>query len=252
VVKAKRAAIPAKARRLIRDLREFFPHHAILLIAQLAIANADDRKLPKWRQEQLESFTTMLGLSAVDLQEGYLQKRITKLAWATRNLLELSVWIDYCNLSEANASKFRDDMMRDLYGLTTAVQRSIEIEAGTPEGLLQQKLSELAAFAQSKGIEALGDDFTRVSDAAQVLGRQPAFASANKLLSKFAHPTAWAVHAVAYVKADEGYRLMFLGYGVASAINSLIAIRSFVRQYYPQIAMTKREAAALLGTLKPK
>jgi hypothetical protein len=43
-----------------------------------------------------------------------------------------------------------------------------------------------------------------------------------------------------------------VGDGVAFAINSLIAIRSFVRQYYPQIAMTKREVAALLGTLKPK
>jgi len=242
-MKEKGRTIPKRARELIGDLRHLFPEPAALLIMQLAVANADAKKLPKWRQEQLESLMTMLGLSATDLEQAYLERRITKLAWATRNLLELSVWVDHCNLSDTNARHFRDDAMRDLYGLSRAVQRSIEVESSANDSVLERKLAELATFAQSMGVQALGDDFTRVSDAAQALGRQPAFGSTNKLLSKFAHPTAWAVHTVTSAEADEGYRLMFLADGVAFAINSLIAIRKFVREYYPQIAMTEKEAA---------
>jgi hypothetical protein len=37
---------------------------------------------------------------------------------------------------------------------------------------------------------------------------------------------------------------MFLGDGVALAINALIAVRKVIRQHYPQIAMTPKEAAA--------
>jgi hypothetical protein len=73
---------------------------------------------------------------------------------------------------------------------------------------LEQKLGELATFAQSKGVLELDDEFKRVSEAAQEVGR-PTFPSANKLLSKFAHPTALAIHTVASVEADEGYRLCF-------------------------------------------
>jgi hypothetical protein len=108
---------------------------------------------------------------------------------------------------------------------------------------LEQKLGELATFAQSKGVLELDDEFKRVSEAAQEVGR-PTFPSANKLLSKFAHPTALAIHTVASVEADEGYRLMFLGDGVGFALNSLIAIRKFVRGHYPQVGMTAKEAAS--------
>jgi hypothetical protein len=241
-MKAKRRMMSKPARDLISDLRRLFPEGAALLIGQLAVANAEGKKLPKWRQEQLESFVTMLSLSAMDLVQAYIERRITKLSWATRNLLELSVWVDYCNWSDTNARQFRDDAMRDLYGLTKAVQRSIEVESVANDNEWEQILSKLAAFAQSKGIRALGDDFTRVSAAARALGRQEAFDSTNKFLSKFAHPTAWAVYTVASIEADEDYRLMFLGDGVAFAINSLIAIRKFVREHYPQVAITEEES----------
>jgi len=68
-MKEKGRTIPKRARELIGDLRQLFPERAALLIMQLAVANADAKKLPKWRQEQLESFTTMLGLSATDLEQ---------------------------------------------------------------------------------------------------------------------------------------------------------------------------------------
>jgi hypothetical protein len=112
----------------------------------------------------------MLGLSAVDLEQGYRERRVTKLAWAARNFMELSVWIDYCNLSDQHAERFRDDTMRDLYGLSAAVQKSVLVESGTKDKTLEQKLGELATFAQSKGVLELDDEFKRVSEAARKWG----------------------------------------------------------------------------------
>jgi hypothetical protein len=223
-VKKKEASIPRKAEKLLDDLKKLFPQFSVQLMLDLSVANARGRKLTKWREDQLVSFITMLGLSAVDLDNAYRERRITKLAWAARNLLELSVWIDNCNLSEAHAKRFREDTTRDLCGLSAAVQRSIESESGSKDSDLDQKLAELAAFAQSRGILRIDDDFKRVSAAAKELGRQPAFRDKNKLLSKYAHPTALAIHTVASVEADEGQRYLFLGDGVALAINSLLAI----------------------------
>jgi hypothetical protein len=45
---------------------------------------------------------------------------------------------------------------------------------------------------------------------------------------------------------------MFLGDGVGFAINSLIGIRKFVREYYPEIAMTKDDAMELKAKVRPK
>jgi hypothetical protein len=124
--------------------------------------------------------------------------------------------------------------MRDLHGLSDAIQRSIEADSGSRDNSLEQKMTELEAFAQSQGIQKLDDDFKAVSKAAKELGRAPAFGSMNKLLSKLAHPTAWAIHTVASVEADEGFRLMF------------------VREYYPEIAMTKDDAMELKAKVRPK
>jgi len=67
--------------------------------------------------------------SAMDLEPAYLRRRIPALAWAIRNLLELSIWIDYCNLSEQHAKRFSDDRLRDLRGLSKAVQQTVEAES---------------------------------------------------------------------------------------------------------------------------
>jgi hypothetical protein len=194
------------------------------------------KKIPAWRQKQIENFITVLGLAVTDLERAYREKRITTLAWVTRNLLEISVWIDYCNLSDTHAQRFRDDAIQDLHGLSKAVAQSIEINTGQRATTLMTKLAELETFAQSKGIRRLADDFTPVSSAADELGRKAAFTKAFKALSKFAHPTAWSIQTVTSVETDEGYRLTFLEDGVELAINSLIAIRNAVRTIYPEVA----------------
>ena len=187
------------------------------LIAAMRVENKKSKKFPKWREGQIATLGLKLTQSAMDLDRAYMEERMTTLAWAARNLLEISIWIDYCNLSEERAKRFYDDAMRDLYGLSQAVQRVVEVKAGTKDKGLEDKISEFAKFAQSTGIQELGDDFKPVSDAARELGRLDEFRGLNKLLSKFAHPTAWAIHIADTGGVEDGYRTMILKDGAELA-----------------------------------
>ncbi len=218
---------------LILSLHEFFPERAQGLAHFLERENGKTPRLEEWRERQLGNFIQTLILSAADLKRAFVEKRITTLAWTTRNLLELSIWIDYCNLSEVHAKRFRDDAARDLYGLSHAVQ-SLEVDdKGIEDPQLKQSQQNLVTFAQSWGINALEDDFTKVAAAAKELGRDRRFLSLNKLLSKLAHPTAWAVNSVRSIDADEDFRGIFLSDGVEMATDSLTSIRAFVIAVLP-------------------
>jgi hypothetical protein len=164
------------------------------------------------------------------------EKRITKVAWAARNLLELSIWVDYCNLSNAHAKRFRDDSARDLIGFSKAIQ-SIYVEGyGTPAQDLDDAMRRLVAFAEKTfNVAGLDDDFERVSDAAEEVGRRTTFSSLNKLFSKFAHPTALSLNSVTPegVEADDAMREMFFVDGVDAAISPLTQIRAFIMQRFP-------------------
>jgi hypothetical protein len=225
--------MPGDSDHLISALHEFFPERAQGLAGLLERENRRSHKLEEWRERQLCNFIQMLILSATDLERALVEKRVMTLAWTTRNLLELSIWIDYCNLSDAHAKRFRDDAAKDLYGFTCAVQ-SLEVhDKGREDPQLDRAQQNLVGFARSWGINALEDDFTRVSVAAAELGREKTFLSLNKLLSKLAHPTAWAVNSVESIRADEGFRGMFFGDGVEMATGSLTSIRTFVIAHLP-------------------
>jgi hypothetical protein len=190
--------------RAIDRLRELFPLFGGLLLSEFAAANVKGKKLPKWRQKQIESFIAMLGITALDLQRSYEDKHIAALGWAGRNVLELSVWIDYCLLFESNARRFHEDALRDLHGWSRAMARPIKTSTGEEPRKLAGKILELETFAHSTtSIEEFKDDFKKVVEAAEELGRKEEFVSASKTLYKFAHPTAWMVHTVLAVDADE-------------------------------------------------
>jgi hypothetical protein len=231
------ADIRTDAQAAIGRLRELFPRFAGVLLSQFAAANVKGKQLPEWRQKQIEAFIAMLGITAVGLERSYREKHIAALGWAGRNVLELSVWIDYCLLSENNARRFYEDSLRDLHGLSRAMARSIKVATGKEAPELATKIAELEKFARSTtSIEEFKDDFMQVAVAADELGRREEFVSATKVLHKFAHPTAWMVHTVLSVDVDEEYRALFLTEGAMLCINSLIAIRTFVRTIYTEVA----------------
>jgi hypothetical protein len=234
-----RDALPADAKNVLDDLHQLFPDRALMLVDGLRRQNEQQKKIPEWRSEQIAKLAIMVIQSAMDLEPAYLRRRISALGWATRNLLELSIWIDYCNLSEQHAKRFSDDSLRDLYGFSKAVQQTVETESGGKCNDFDRALRNLSQFAQKWGIAKLEDDFKRVSDAARELGRFPKFQAANKLLSKFAHPTAWTVHVADNPGPEAGYLTMILQDGVFLAMNSIITTRGIVRAHYPEIAKSK-------------
>jgi len=217
----------------INVLHEFFPERAQAVLEVLKRENSEAHKIEEWREVQLAKFIWTLILAASDLERAYKEKQTSTLAWLTRNLLELSVWIQFCNMSPEHAKRFRDDAVRDLYGFSQAVQ-SLELsETGAEDFELKRSQQHLSTFAQSWGIHTLGDDYQKVSGAAEEVGRGEIFRGLNKMLSKYAHPTAWAVHSLFSVEADAELRDLFLMDGVEMATDSLTAIRNFILKSYP-------------------
>ncbi len=121
--------------------------------------------------------------------------RLPTVAWLTRNLLELAVWTSHCAKSEANSKQFVLDAARDAHDamdvpLTDIFsndlrRRSRDVGNGASGCAFEH--------AQEDGFETLGEKYTAVSMIARELGKGPEFQSFNKLLSKFAHPTALSV-----------------------------------------------------------
>ena len=126
------------------------------------------------------------------------------IAWRARNLLELSVWGIYCSRSRENALRFFADGGRDLLNLFAAFEKWTEIvnKAAIPPAEMKEvarEKEELAARAALQGIESLEGAYVQVGEAAKAIGMGANFAVANKMLSKFAHPTAMQVLAPARV-----------------------------------------------------
>jgi hypothetical protein len=218
----------------IGRLQEFFPERAKKLATYLELKNSAENKIEKWRENQLVKFIRSFALNADELERAFRQERITTLAWAVRNILELSVWVDYCNIDIAHATRFREDSARDLLGLTKAIEALHFEKYGTVHAGLRTAQNDLESFATSVfGMGTLGDDFERVVKAADELGWRKRFLAMNKILSKYAHPTAWAVNAADSIEADAGFREMFLLDGIEMASASLTNIRRFILLSYP-------------------
>jgi hypothetical protein len=214
---------------LIDFLHQFFPRRALALAASIEELRPEDHPFQRSPERLMIKFIRMLDLNTSDLERAHHEKRISTLAWAARNILELSVWIEYCTLTDENARRFQEDAVRDLAGFSDAVQTAVHLTEGQQHAELGSVRLRLTEFAASTlGIPVLGNDFQRVAQAATVIGRGESFSAANKMFSKFAHPTAWAVHTVESIDADEGLRNMFLSDGIEMATDALTRIRQFV------------------------
>ncbi len=149
-------------------LGQFFPVRSDFLAGFLIEANKSERTMDVWRERQLFNFIKLLAQNAEDLVLGYRAQRISKVAWAARNILEIAVWVDYCNLSDAHAKTFRKDSARDLLGFTKAVQTTEVHNQGTKHVELAEQQRKLVNFVETAyGVTQLGDDFTPVSESGE-------------------------------------------------------------------------------------
>jgi Family of unknown function (DUF5677) len=216
-------------------LREHFPEQAKGIGSALGEKNAIHKRLQPWHEAQLIHFIGILIISASGLERALEEKMITTLAWVVRNLLELSIWIEFCAWSDENAKRFYDDGIRDLYGWSKAIMDMHKEKNAEEHKRLSEKMEELEKLAESRGLGKLGDDYMQVRKAAEELGRENDFAGLYKLCSKFAHPTAWVVRSAASTEADAEMREMFFMDGVDLAIASLSRIRNRIEFSFPEL-----------------
>lgn len=128
------------------------------------------------------------------------------MAWACRNLLEITVFSKYVLLSEQNAREFAADRLIDAVEIGTAlkklqdlINREIAAEGGAVAG---QQMQETPV-----GADQIIDKYTKLLDQERVVRRVPlkmvrlarsvglgdAYEGMNKLCSKLVHPTAWSL-----------------------------------------------------------
>jgi hypothetical protein len=82
---------------------------------------------------------------------------------------------------------------------------------------------------KQKGVEGLDSTYQRVSDAAKIIGQRDFYLGANKIYSKFAHPTAlWVTTEQSIL---EGFRKVLYEGGVAFGWNSLRWIDAFQNRH---------------------
>jgi polyhydroxyalkanoate synthesis regulator phasin len=204
-----------------------------------------------WRHRQLIGFLNTLIQTTAELAHAYKRKRLSSIAWLTRNLLELSIWVDFCSLSPEHARRFHEDILRDSFGFARAFQLSGKLERqdarkfvndvgaqiygptyrepdqleeqGDPE--VPKWTDELTVAARSLGIDELSDKAVRPLDAAKELGRDEFFLAMNKILSKFAHATTMIVYSGAFsgkfLGVVDDAAEIFLNVGVRMAYQSL-------------------------------
>lgn len=112
------------------------------------------------------------------------------MAWHSRNLLEIFVWINYCLAKPEYARRFYEDAGRDgaevldkfvKWGATNADDNWINKASDSLERL------KLRAIEQ--GIDNVTTRYLPVKDAANAINFDD-YLIMNKFLSKFAHPTA--------------------------------------------------------------
>lgn len=182
----------------------------------------------EWWTELLGSLCFQIFSEFLCLQNAYEKERADPalLAWRARNLLELSVWATYFASSVERARRFYEDAGRDAMEALKLFENWGK-ETGQPTDWLsaisvgQNDLSDLAA---SVGIADLSGKYMNVSNAAEECGLKEMFSILNKLLSKFAHPTAMQILGELDDKKLSLQREMFFGQGCCFFIGAFNAL----------------------------
>ena len=152
------------------------------------------------------------------------------LAWRARNLLELSVWSTYFAKSRENARGLYEDAGRDVTNLLEDFERWGQGAAQTDDwfSTIADGKNDLSRRAASEGIESLDGRYMRVDTAARECGLADKFTTMNKLLSKFAHPTAMQILGNANEEKKLLQRDTFYAHGCCFFVGAFNALESSV------------------------
>lgn len=167
---------------------------------------ASDKKLQElhfegkqnvWMFDVFSSLCSQILEEYIYLKESYHKENvsISPIAWRTRNLLELVIWSSYCSNSIDNARCFYEDAGKDLnelikshidWGISTSQNSDWTKSFSDAQAKLKNNMI-------SKNIKNIDAKYTKVHFAAKKIGLEEHYKLANKILSKFVHPSAMLI-----------------------------------------------------------
>jgi hypothetical protein len=164
-----------------------------------------------------------------ELRRGYVTANLNLIAWASRNLLELTVFTKYVLKSGANARRFGDDRLIDGCELIVSL-RDMEhfYDPSAPTPGLDDALKRMEDQKAAENVTATRHLETSVL--ARKVGMEQEFRSMNRVSSKLVHPTAWSTLAEnagrsSYPEAND----LLFATGIAYISQIYMEVRDFNR-----------------------
>jgi hypothetical protein len=172
------AAEIAKGRTIVTDLKRIKVEHGA------DWHEADGRML-----YHVASFITGQIERALD---AFARLSVLDLAWATRNLFELTIISDYLSRSQQNRERFMKECALDSLFVMDKLKAIDERGgAGSRNEVVEAKRQRLK---QKVGVLKNNQQGSRTThDIADEIGRLPDFTEMYRVLSKMSHPTPWAM-----------------------------------------------------------
>ena len=152
------------------------------------------------------------------------------MAWACRNLMEISIYTEYALNSEENAHELIEDMFMDTLDVFTSFKNwfsALEPSMPTPE--LDAVLQSFQETKKEVGINRRKYRTTR--ELASILGREPDYLHANKIASKLIHPTAWSLLSLDLDEEDAVMRPYLYQAGSKYFAESYLRMRKYVAKH---------------------
>jgi hypothetical protein len=169
----------------------------------------------------LEHIEVVIKNEMAELEGAFRTRPVNAVAWISRNLVELAVWTRYYTHSPANARRFYDDAARDALDAL----KLPDFFSDDPDFSFENARSTIIDEGKAKGIDDLDSAYQRVSDAAKDMGSPKTFRGNNKILSKFAHPTA--LYVMTPLEELEKFRSLLKSGGIVNGEGALALISEF-------------------------
>ncbi len=182
-----------------------------------------------WYRDLLSKLILGISRTCRDLLKTTLEEALPAAAWNARNLLELWVWTRYCAGGPSNARRFHEDALRDMKGLGDALAEMNKLAgaANASESVIEASLLRVAQ--SDLGLDSISPDYLKVSNAARAVGVEKLFSTTNRLLSKFAHPTAGLIIGVMHQdQATRGLQCVCTTIGVYYAGQCVILMEGMI------------------------
>ncbi|MGA8101652.1 MAG: hypothetical protein WB869_05835 [Candidatus Acidiferrales bacterium] len=138
---------------MVEGLNEAFPDRGNALIAAIQKINVEGELFPKWRENQLIQIMKAINSYVRDTNERYASQRLDSVASSVRNLLELNIWVRYCNVSQDNARTFLDDSARDLREMMDTIRNMVLTLKGKVEDEFAEIQNNFRTAAQEYGVK---------------------------------------------------------------------------------------------------